>query len=111
MRNVKRMRPGGVAFVPQELSRKMPYKDLPVILLGCLARDSQFKGKGLGELLLADALNRAHQTSLAIGACAVVTDPINEKAGNFYQKFGFLKLESGRMFMPMETIKMSLSGL
>ena len=85
----------------------MPYKNLPVTLLGRLARDSNYKGQSIGELLLADALRRAYQASSTIGACAVVTDPINEKARVFYESFGFISLESGRMFIPMETIKAS----
>jgi hypothetical protein len=57
--------------------------------------------------LLVDALRRAYQASSSIGAWAVVTDPINEKARAFYEGFGFISLESGRMFIPMETIKAS----
>lgn len=96
------------AILPEELKKKMPYKNLPVTLLGRLARDSQFKGQGIGELLLADALKRAYQASSEVASFAVVTDPINEKAGDFYKNFGFIQLESGRMFITMETIKLSL---
>jgi len=95
-------------FLPGELKKKMPYRNLPVTLLGRLARDSQFKGQGIGELLLADALKRAYQASLEIASFAVVTDPINEKATDFYKSFGFIILESGRMFITMDTIKASL---
>jgi ribosomal protein S18 acetylase RimI-like enzyme len=94
-------------LIPDQLQKRMPYKDLPVTLLGRLARDSEYKGQGIGELLLADALKRAYQASAMIGACAVATDPINEKARAFYKSFGFISLESGRMFIPMETIKAS----
>jgi GNAT superfamily N-acetyltransferase len=96
------------SILPDKLGTKLPYKDLPVILLGRLARDGKFKGQGIGELLLADALRRAWQTSSAIGAWAVVTDPINAKAAEFYERFGFIRLESGRMFVPMATIKASM---
>jgi ribosomal protein S18 acetylase RimI-like enzyme len=96
-------------LIPENLQKKLPYKNLPVTLLGRLARDINYKGKGIGELLLADALTRAYQASATIGACAVVTDPINEKARAFYESFGFISLESGRMFIPMETIKASFS--
>lgn len=95
------------SLIPELLQKKLPYKNLPVTLLGRLARDSNYKGQGIGELLLADALRRAYQASATIGAWAVVTDPINEKARAFYQSFGFISLESGRMFIPMETIKAS----
>jgi predicted N-acetyltransferase YhbS len=94
-------------LLPNELKKKMPYKNLPVTLLGRLARDIQFKGQGIGELLLADALKRAYQASSGSASFAVVTDPINEKAKSFYESFGFVALESGRMFITMETIKAS----
>lgn len=96
------------ALLPDELKKKMPYKSLPVTLLGRLARDSQFKGQGIGELLLADALKRANQASSEVASFAVVTDPINAKAKDFYESFGFITLESGRMFITMDTIKASL---
>ena len=96
------------ALLPDELKKKMPYKNLPVTLLGRLARNSQFKGQGVGELLLADALKRAYQASSEVASFAVVTDPINEKARKFYESFGFVSLESGRMFITMETVKASL---
>jgi GNAT superfamily N-acetyltransferase len=96
------------ALLPDELKKKMPYKNLPVTLLGRLARDSQFKDQGIGELLLADALRRAYQASSEVASFAVVTDPINEKARKFYESFGFVSLESGRMFITMETVKASL---
>lgn len=97
------------AILPEELKKKMPYKNLPVTLLGRLARDLQFKGEGVGELLLADALKRAFQASSEVASFAVVTDPINEKVRNFYESFGFISLESGRMFITMETVKASLA--
>lgn len=95
-------------LIPENLQKKLPYKNLPVTLLGRLARDSNYKGQGIGDLLLADALKRAYLASSTIGAWAVVADPINDKARAFYESFGFRSLESGRMFIPMETIKASL---
>lgn len=96
------------ALIPEQLQKKLPYKNLPVTLLGRLARDVQYKGQGIGELLLADALRRAYEASSTIGSCAVVTDPINNKAAAFYESFGFISLERGRMFIPMDTIKASV---
>lgn len=86
----------------------MPYRTLPVTLLGRLARDVSFKGEGLGEILLADALKRAYEATSTIGSCAVVTDPLHEKAAKFYENFGFIPLESGRMFIAMDTIKAAI---
>lgn len=94
--------------IPDEYIKKVPQiYNAPVILLGRLARDLTTKGTGLGEHLLLDALFRALQLSeKSIGAMAVVVDPINEFAVNFYKKYGFEQLpDSEKMFLPMRTIR------
>jgi ribosomal protein S18 acetylase RimI-like enzyme len=72
-----------------------------------LVRDITAKGTGLGEQLLLDALFRSYQLSNeSIGAMAVVVDPINKKAIDFYNHFGFEQLpDSERMFLPMKIIE------
>jgi hypothetical protein len=94
-------------YLPLEIQQKLPptYSQLPVTLLGRLARDLKYVGKDVGNLLLIDALKRSYEVSLSsIASMAVVTDPIDEKATAFYQKYGFFTLESGRMFLSMGTI-------
>lgn len=94
-------------IIPSEISKKFPpsYDSLPVTLLGRLARDLKFPGERLGELLLLDALKRSYFASISIGSMAVVVDPIDESARNFYLKYGFINLpDSGKMFLSMKTI-------
>lgn len=93
--------------IPDIIRKKLPkYHDLPVTLLGRLAIDNKFKGKKLGQLLLIDALKRSYDTSSTIGSMAVVVEPIDQEATAFYAKYGFIALpDSGRMFLPMATIK------
>lgn len=94
-------------LVPEELKNKLPksYNDLPVTLLGRLARDKKSRGERVGETLLLDALKRCYDTSLNIGSIAVIVDPIDENAKEFYLKYGFVSLpESGKMFLTMKTI-------
>ena len=96
---------------PDHLIKKMPpsYVNLPTILLGRLAIDSRFKGNGYGELILIDALNRCVEISQNLGTLAVVVDPIDDKATNFYLKYGFIELRgTGKMFLPIKTIKQSI---
>lgn len=98
----------GRELIPSKYLKKIPENySAPVILLGRLARDIKEKGTGLGEYLLLDALFRAFTLSeKSIGAMAVVVDPINEFAINFYQKYGFEQLpDSEKMFLPMGSIK------
>lgn len=91
-----------------DLVKKLPpsYSELPTILLGRLAIDESIKGNGYGEKILLDALNRSLAISESMGSIAVVVDPIDEKAQNFYSQYGFILLPtSGKMFLPMKTIK------
>lgn len=91
--------------LPAEFSRKLPrYPRLPATLLGRLARALEFKGQGIGDLLMVDALKRACENSLVIGSVAVVVDPKDEKAAKFYEAFGFLLLDGQKMFLPMKAI-------
>lgn len=95
-------------LIPDSFKKKLPksYLSIPVILLGRLAVDKGFQGKGIGKILLIDALKRCFDTSDSIGAFAVVVDPISKDAEKFYDKYGFIKLpDSGKMFIPMKTVK------
>jgi predicted GNAT family N-acyltransferase len=97
----------GRDVIPNQYIKQLPaHYNAPVILLGRLARDMRMKGQRLGEHLLLDALFRSYRISeSSIGAMAVVTDPINEKAKQFYEHFGFEQLpDSGRLFLPMKVI-------
>lgn len=98
----------GRASIPKKYIKKVPKNyHAPVILLGRLARHIKEKGTGLGEHLLVDALFRAFTLSEeSIGAMAVLVDPINEFAVEFYKKYGFEQLpDSEKMFLPMGAIK------
>lgn len=94
-------------IVPQDVQMKLGYKDIPVTLLGRLARDEKYTGQGLGEFLLMDAMYRSVSASRGQSASfALVTDLIDAHAEKFYAKYGFRKLDgSQRMFIPMKTIE------
>lgn len=97
---------------PADLITRLPpsYGDLPTILLGRLALDKKMQGKGLGEYLLMNALNRCVEVSQRIGALAVVVDPIDDQAEKFYAGYGFIVLPgSKKMFIPIKTIEETLS--
>ncbi len=91
--------------LPVELTRKLPrYPRLPATLLGRLARALAFKGQGIGDLLMVDALKRAYENSSVIGSVAVVVDPKDDPAAKFYGTFGFQPLDGRQMFLPMKAI-------
>jgi len=92
---------------PEYIQKKLPrsYISIPTTLLGRLAIDTKYQGKGIGKILLIDALKRSYEISQEIGSFAVVVDPIDEEAENFYEKYDFIKLpDSGKMFISMKTL-------
>lgn len=94
-------------IIPDNVKNKLPksYGNLPVTLLGRLARDKKYNGERLGEILLIDALKRSFDTSSTIGSLAVVVDPIDHNAKKFYLKYGFILLpDSHKLFLAMKTI-------
>lgn len=95
-------------ILPTEIIKKLPpsYANLPATLLGRLAVDKNYFGKKLGELLLIDALKRSYLVSIeSIASMAIIVDPIDDDAANFYKKYGFIELtDSKKMFLPMQTI-------
>jgi len=95
-------------LIPPKFQKKLPksYSSIPTTLLGRLAIDNRFQGKGMGKLLLIDALSRSYEISKSIGSFAVIVDPLDKDAEKFYKKYGFINLpDSGKMFLPMNTIK------
>jgi GNAT superfamily N-acetyltransferase len=71
-----------------KVRRNMP-DPVPVLLLGRLAVDRNWHGKGLGADLLADAVLRAIGAAESIGVRAIIVHAISEEAKSFYEKHGF----------------------
>src|SRR5688572_14780291 len=93
------------AQLPVNLSKRLPkYPQLPATLLGRLARHIQFKGKGLGELLLLSAFKRAWEHSHEIASLALLTDPKDDAARAFYERFGFQSVDERRLYLPMSEV-------
>jgi GNAT superfamily N-acetyltransferase len=75
-----------------------------VALLGRFAITRSQHGRGLGKLLLIDALRRAARASQEVAAHAVVVDAIDDDAIAFYRHFGFEALldDPQHLFLPMK---------
>lgn len=75
---------------PSRLRRNMP-DPLPVIVLGRLAVDEPWRGRGIGGGLLKDAVLRSLQAANIVGACALLCHAIDDEARAFYLKHGFVE--------------------
>lgn len=82
----------------KDMEKRLPrYPDIPVTLIGRLAICDSQQGKGLGGILLANAIKRAYENSEVIGACAIVVDAKDEPAVTFYERHGFKRFAEDEM--------------
>lgn len=98
------------ALPSAKLRRGMP-EQVPLLLIGRLAVDAAWRGRGLGSALLIDALRRCRAASQIAGARAVVAHAIDEAAVAFYERHGFVRSPLGErvMLMTIEAVR-SLLG-
>lgn len=69
--------------------RNMP-DPIPVIVIGRLAVDRNWQGKGIGYALVRDAVLRTLQAATIAGIRAILVHAISEEAKLFYEKCGFI---------------------
>jgi len=81
--------------LPEALVRKLPRHPIPAALIGRLAVDQRVHGRGIGRMLLADAVKRTLSVSDEIAIYAMVVDANDELAERFYRQFGFTRLHAG----------------
>jgi ribosomal protein S18 acetylase RimI-like enzyme len=92
--------------LPERIARKLPKHPVPAALIGRLAISKAAQGRGVGKLLLADAIKRTLAVSDQIAIYAMVVDAINDNAKGFYEQFGFTRLsdDSPRLFLPLKSV-------
>ena len=96
--------------VPAAARKHLPrYPVASATLIGRLAVSETRQGKGLGAMLLADAVRRAHRSADTVGSSMLVVDALSERAAAFYEGNGFVRLpDSLRLVLPMSTIQQML---
>ena len=74
--------------LPEAWRKRLPQR-IPGVRLGRLAVDKHYHGKGLGELLIVDALTRARRIYTEADGIGLFIDAIDEQAAGYYVRFGF----------------------
>ncbi|MGF1602967.1 MAG: GNAT family N-acetyltransferase [Thermosynechococcaceae cyanobacterium] len=69
--------------------RNMP-DPIPVMLIGRLAVDQNWQGRGIGKAILQDAILRILQAAEIAGIRAILVHAISEEAKQFYERYGFI---------------------
>ncbi|AMN46462.1 GCN5 family acetyltransferase [Steroidobacter denitrificans] len=104
------------AVVPAVLSRSIrtgqPPDPIPCLLLGQLATDLAWKGKGVGTGLLKHALERCVTAARLIGGRALVVNAVDPDAADFWRRCGFLPSKDDPLvlFRSMADIAASIEG-
>jgi len=82
------------AIVPGRLPRSIrtgqPPDPIPCLLLGQLATDERWMGKGIGTGLVKHALQRCVAAASLVGGRALVVKAVDEEAAAFWLRRGFI---------------------
>ncbi len=76
------------AHLPKSSQRNRP-DPVPALLLGQLAVDQRYQGRGVARSLMFFALTTAVRVAQDIGCACVLTHPLDDGVRAFYAGFGF----------------------
>lgn len=91
------------AIVPTSLPRSIrtgqPPDPVPCLLLGQLATDLNWIGKGVGTGLLKHALQRCVTAAGLIGGRALTVNAVDAEAATFWQRRGFIPSKDDQLIL------------
>lgn len=89
------------ADLPEQYRKRLPAK-IPVFRLGRLATAKRHQGKGIGEFMLFDAIDRVTHIADEIGGIGLVVNA-KPSAVDFYSRYGFEQMSDHpqNLFLPL----------
>ncbi len=78
------------ATLPRLIRTGQPPDPVPCLLLGQLAADQNYIGKGIGTGLLKHALQRCAMAASLIGGRALIVNAVDIEAAHFWKRRGFI---------------------
>lgn len=90
--------------VTGSMRRNMP-KAFPAVVLGRLAIDRAWQGRGLGRAMLADAVERVLRASAEVSARLLIVHAISPGAEAFYRHHGFTRLPVEAPTLALDLVK------
>lgn len=104
------------AIIPNALPRSIrtgqPPDPVPCLLLGQLATDIHWAGRGIGTGLVKHALERCLHAATLVGGRALVVNAVDPEAAAFWQRRGFIASRDDPLilFRSITAIAASLAG-
>lgn len=94
------------ADLPADVVRRLPRRVLPVAVLAWLGVSMERQGRGLGRLLLAQALRDCHEAGKTFAFIAVILDCVDDRAKAFYQRYNFAEVPGHpyRLYLSAQTL-------
>ena len=85
--------------MPRSIRTGQPPDPIPCLLLGQLATDAEWAGRGIGSGLLKHALERCIEAAKLVGGRALIVNAVDEEAAAFWQRRGFLPSKDDPMIL------------
>lgn len=78
------------SVLPRSIRTGQPPDPVPCLLLGQLATDTGWAGRGIGIGLVKHALQRCVQAANLVGGRALMVNAVDDEASRFWKRRGFL---------------------
>lgn len=102
------------SLVPTVVAKKLkfPRGGLPGVKLARMAVRDDEQGKGYGNVVLFEAIQRVAAAGRDIGCVGLFVDAKGDGARTFYEHFGFLPLQDRprELFLPFATVQAWVEG-
>jgi GNAT superfamily N-acetyltransferase len=97
------------ASLPRSIRTGQPPDPVPCLLLGQLATDVNWLGRGIGTGLLKHALERCVQGATLIGGRALIVNAVDDEAAAFWQRRGFIASKDDPMVLSRSILDIAVS--
>lgn len=96
---------------PGPVRRNMP-EPIPVMVIGRLAVDRRFQGRGLGSGLLRDAVLRTLRAGEIAGLRAILVHALDDEAARFYRSHGFVPspIDELVLMLKLDAVRAAFAG-
>ena len=85
--------------LPRAIRTGQPPDPIPCLLLGQLATDVAWAGRGIGTGLVKHALERCVTAATLVGGRALMVNAVDDEAAEFWQRRGFVPLKDDPLML------------